>query len=129
MVAALGDDLPDAIFLPKASGFLMNATSIPASAATRSVCAWIASRNGRRVIEQLDSAAIERDRHRLCVTHARQRSLDKHPVEARQHSLDTVSVTFDQVRHLATISPLVHSRFLLGSGCAGVGKSRQSDSP
>src|SRR5437764_11625771 len=50
-----------------------------------------------RVVEQLDAPAIERDRHRLRVTHARQRSLDQHAVEARQHSLDTVTVTVDQV--------------------------------
>jgi hypothetical protein len=42
-------------------------------------------------------------------------------VEARQHSLDTVTVTFDQVFHPATIPPLALPDLLLGSGHAGVG--------
>jgi len=125
IVASPDDDLSAAIFLPKALRLLDVLDLDP------SICRHTfglgANRLSERlsklghVVEQLDAPAVERDRHDFGVTHARQHSLNQHPIEARQHSLEPVTVTFDQLRHLATISPLAPSRFLLGSGYAGVG--------
>ena len=111
VVAALGDDLSDAILLAEALR-LLDVLDLDAFFGSDAfgLCAYRLAKRLRelcRVVEQPDAAAIECDRHRLRMADTRQRSLDYHAVEAGQHSLDAVTVAFDQVRHPPTIPPAV----------------------
>ena len=133
MVAPLGDDLPDAVFLAKTLRLLdvldfhTFLRSDPFGVGTNRLTERL--REPRKVVEHLDVATIEHRRHRACVTNAGQRSLNQDAVEAGENSSDAVTMTLDQIRHHRTISPTASPRFFLGSGYAGVGKACPVDPP
>jgi hypothetical protein len=126
MIAALGEDLPDAILLAEGlhlpdvvdrhTRFRCHLLRVSANRVTEGM-------HELRVVKQSDTAAVEHRGHRLRVADTRDRSLDDHAVETREYASDVVPIAFDQVRHRLTISPVTPSRtYLLVRGYAWVGK-------
>src|ERR1051325_5665633 len=108
MISALGEDLLDAILLPKGlhlSDVLDCHTLFGCDLLGMSADRVPKGLNELRVVEQSNPSTVERRGHRFRMTDTRNRALDDYAIEARKHASDVSLVTLDQVRHRPTIRP------------------------
>lgn len=106
VISALGEDLLDAIFLAEGLDLpdVLDRHALFGRNLLRVSTNGVAERlNELRVVEQPDPSSIQLGGHRFRMADARNRALDDHTGEAREHATDVVVMTLDQVRHRPTI--------------------------